>query len=249
LKARKKFLAIVSTVALAAGISMIAAPVAHAAPVPPTNNANDTVECNDIIGKIKFAVPLVLGGTTPNQVTISIKSTDCTSTGLGLYDIGTNPGGIAIKSMSAKGVLASANNDCLGLQGLSSGVSGDVTMKWSMKPQTPKVTNTSSTMTISESWGGEFNDGGVTSPATASGPWAHHNAWFAVGGTGSGRPLGSAESLTAAPAVTGGFTGGDGGATTLFMGASVESTGTLFNACLGTGLKGMTFSVGYINLK
>src|SRR5262249_11157786 len=119
LKVRKKFLAIVGTVALAAGISAVAAPSAHAAGPPPHDASNDTVQCNDIIGKIKFSVPLTLGGTTANQVTLSVKSDDCSSPSAGVYDPNTNPNGISIKSFASKGILNSATNDCLGLQGLS----------------------------------------------------------------------------------------------------------------------------------
>jgi hypothetical protein len=259
LRTRKKFLAIVSTVTLVAGISIVAASPAHAA-LPKHDASNDTVECFDIIGKIKFLVPLTLGGTTPNQVTLSIKSLNCVSPSAGVYDANTNPTGIAIKQMSAKGILNSTQNDCLGLSGLSSGTSGNVTMKWSMVSGTPGLLlpNNTTTLGVTQTWGGQFNDGGATSPATASAPWTGTYGWFAIGTAGSGRPVGTIdpdgagpgtpEQYTTAPTVSGAFTGGTSGANTIFQGATVESSGTLANACFGLGIKGITFSIGYVKL-
>jgi hypothetical protein len=249
LRTRKKFLAIVSTVTLVAGISIVAAAPAHAA-LPKHNAANDTLKCDDIIGKIKFGIPLVLGGTSANTVTLSIKSLSCASPSAGVYDAITNPTGISVKQMSAKGILNSTTNDCTGLQGLSTGTSGTVPMKYSMNSGTPALDNPkTSDLAVTQTWGGQFNDGGVTSPATASAPWVGNYGWFAIGTAASGRTLGSSELYTTAPSITGAFTGGDGGATTIFQGATVESSGTLFNACFTTGIKGITFSIGSVTLQ
>jgi hypothetical protein len=234
--------AIAATVALAAGLSVVASP-ADAAPLPLHDNSNETVQCNDVIGKIKFQVPLVLGGATPNNVTFTFKSYDCINLDAGVYDASVNPTGTSIKGMSGKGIVTSPTNDCLGLNGLSS-ISGSVPLKWTTNPQTPKLTQTSSTLSITSTWGGQFNDGGVTSPSTASNSWGANYAYFAIGGPASSRPLGSGESFTANPTVTGGFTGGNNGNGTTFMGTSAESSGTAAARCFSTGLKGIQFGIG-----
>jgi hypothetical protein len=229
---------------MAAGFTLAAMPAAHAAPII-HNVDNNSVTCNEAIGKIKFGVPLVLGGTTPNTVTIGIKSTDCVDNTAGVYDATTNPSGNALKGMSSKGVLNSTNNDCLGLQGLSTGTTGSIVLKWSAVPQTPKLNVTSSTFTVTQTWAGTFNDGGVTSGAANGDGWGAQYGYFAVGGPGSGRVLGSGESYTTNPSVTGAYKGPSGnGSNTKFEGATRQSVGSAAAACFSGGVKGIEFGIG-----
>ena len=245
MRIRKKFLAVASTVALAAGLgAVVAAPVAHAAAPPPIDVSNDRVQCNDVIGKVKFSVPLTLNGTTPNQVTISIKSDDCTD---------LDNANVSLKGGASKGILNAANNNCLGLQGLSTGTSGSLGVKWSVNTGTPKITNGgtpgASTFTISQTWGGTYNDGGQTSPAAASDSWGGEYGFFAIGGPTSGLPLGTTQSYTTNPSISGAFTGGDGGANSIFQGSTTQTTGALGVACLTVGIKGITFGIGGFTFK
>jgi hypothetical protein len=257
---RKRSLAIATTAALA-GLSVIAVPAAHAAGPAKHDASNDKVTCNDVMGKIKFGIPLTVGGTTPNTITLTIKSDDCTDTTAGIYDPVGNPTGVSIKSAAAKGVLNSTNNDCFGLQGLSTGTSGAITASWAMNSATPALlsaptatppVSNKTTLNITQEWGGTFNDGGSTSPASASDSWGGTYGFFAIGSSTSGLPIGTVNSgtppdhqhYTTAPSITGAFTGGNGGATTMFQGVTQQSKGSLGVACLTTGIKGIDFGLG-----
>jgi hypothetical protein len=229
---------------MAAGFTLAAMPAAHAAPII-HNVDNNSVTCNEAIGKVKFGIPLVLGGTQPNTVSISIKSTDCVDNTAGVYDATTNPSGNALKGMSSKGVLNSTNNDCLGLQGLSTGTTGPIELKWTTVAGTPKLNNAKSTFTVSQTWAGTFNDGGVTSDNLDSDHWGAQYGYFAVGGATSGRPLGTGESYTSNPSVSGAYRGPSGdGHNTQFAGVTQQSIATAAAACFSGGVKGITFAIG-----
>jgi hypothetical protein len=236
-KLRTKVLALASTLALVAGLAAISATSAGAA-LPKVDVSNETVTCNDIIGKIKFSVPLFLGGTTPNQVSLTIKTGDC-STSLGTYDASSNPGGVTIKSATTKGIIASSTNDCLGLSGLSSGftVVDDINTSWSTVAGTPGLLQTKSTLTFTNSFGGVF--GGATPTRAADDiSWGSEYGLFLIG-------TDAAHGSTAAPGVTGAFTGGTGGADTTFDGTTAQSSGDLATQCFGiTGIKGIQFGIG-----
>jgi hypothetical protein len=244
---RSKVLAGATTVALAMGVAAYAVSPAGAA-LAKHDAANDAVTCNDLIGKIKFSVPLHLGGTTPNSITVSIKSDDCTDTTAGVYDANTNPGGVSLKQASGKGILAAPNNDCLSLSNsLSTGTSGAVNISWSTNTGTPGLTNSKSTFTISQDWAGTYNDGGQGSPATARDSWGAQYGWFAIGNAVSGRSFGAIEQPTSNPSMSAGsaFSGGDSGHNSWFNGTTNQTAAALGNACLGaTGIKGITFGIG-----
>jgi hypothetical protein len=232
------------------GVAAYAVPSAGAA-LAKHDAANDAVDCNDLIGKIKFSVPLHLGGTTPNSITVTVKSDDCTDTTAGVYDPTTNPGGVSLKQASGKGILSAPNNDCLSLaNSLSTATSGNVNIAWSTNTGTPGLLNSKSTFTISQDWAGTFNDGGQGSPASASDSWGGQFGWFAIGTAVSGRSFGAIEQPTTAPSMTGAFTGGDGGAKSWFNGTTNQTAAALGNACLGTaGIKGITFGIGGFTFK
>jgi len=247
----KRVLAAASSLALVGSVAIgFSQSGAGAAALPKHDAANDVATCNDILGGIKFSVPLHLGGTTPNNVSISVKSGDCTDVTAGLYDVSLNPGGVTLKAYSAKGVLASATNDCLGLQGLSTATSGTIAGKYTTVSGTPGLLNAASSLTVSQTWGGTFNDGGVTSPSSDSDSWGGQYGFFSIGAAGSGNALGSGQSNTSQPTVTGAFTGGDAGHKTTFNASTAASSGDLGTQCFSAaGIKGITFGIGGFTTK
>jgi hypothetical protein len=242
-----------AAVALAFGLTAITAGPASAA-LPKHDASNDAVTCNDLIGKIKFSVPLTLGGTSANQITLTVKSDDCTDTTAGVYDASTNPGGVSLKSGAGKGILNSTTNDCLGLQGLSTGVTGNVFISWATLPGTPALNNTApvsshSTFAITQDWGGTYNDGGQTSPTASSDSWGAEYGFFAIGGATSGLPKGATQSNTTNPTMTGAFTGGDSGHNSEFQGNTNQTTAAIGAECLAGAVKGITFGIGGFTFK
>jgi hypothetical protein len=247
---RSKFLALTGSLAVVSAFAFT--PVASATAPVVVDVSNHSVTCNDIIGSIGFSTPLTLTGPTTgsNTITIKIKSDDCTDT----TSTATCPSDcahtISLKGSSAAGTLTSTNgSNCVGLSGLGTS-SGDVAMKWTTNAKSAdglntlaKITPTASTFHITQSWGGEYNDGGSTSPSSASDSWGGIYGFFAVGAAGSGMPKGSSQSYTTAPTVTGAFTGGDSGHKSTFQGALNQSIGGFITAC-GKGLKKATFAIG-----
>jgi hypothetical protein len=250
-KLSKRALAAAGSLALVGGVGFGVFATSASAVAPPKHDAtNDAVTCNDAIGSIKFSTALHLGGTTPNTITIAVKSADCTDTTAGIYNKTTNPTGVSLKSVADSGKLTSSTNDCLGLSGLSTSTSGSIPGTWAVNPGTPALTNTKSTLTVTQTWGGTFNDGGVTSPSSDSDSWGAEYGFFSIGTVASGNALGSGQSATTAPSVTGSFTGGDSGHKTSFDAATAQSEGDLATQCFSaTGIKGITFSIGGFTLK
>lgn len=229
---KTKLFAIAGTVALA-GSLVVAGTQSAGAALAKVDVTNHSVTCNDIIGKIKFTTPLTLGGTTANQVTVSIKSGDCIDNTVGPYDAGTNPGGVTLKGYSGKGILNSSNNDCLGLSGFSTGTSGSIAGKFLTASGTPGLVNGANTIAVTQTYGGTFNDGGTTSPASDSDSWGAEYGLFEIG-TSFG---------TTAPTVTGAYSDG-GGANLAFAGNTAQSQGDLATQCFTTGIKGIQFGIG-----
>jgi hypothetical protein len=235
LRIKTKLAAIAGTIAIAGGLAAVATP-AGAAPLPKVDASSHSVTCNDLIGKIKFGIPLHLGGTSANTVTVSVKSSDCVDNTAGAYDPTLNPTGVSLKGFSSKGVLNSSNNDCLGLSGLSTGTSGAIAGKFTTNPQTPGLVNATNTINVTQTYGGTFNDGGTTSPASDSDSWGGQYGLFQIG----------ADSFmpTTAPVVTGAYNNG-GGANLQFDGTTAQSQGTLATQCFSTaGIKGIQFGIG-----
>jgi len=166
---KTKLVAGTSALVLVGSLAVAAAPGAGAAAVK-INTQGDSVTCNDILGKIKFAVPLHLSGTAANQITVSIKSLDCTDNNLGVFDPDVNPGGLSLKSVSQKGILTSSNNDCLGLSGLSTSTSGQIIGSWATNAGTPGLDTISkkSTIGVTQTFGGTFNATAGVIPAAWS---------------------------------------------------------------------------------
>jgi len=249
-KISKRALAIASSLALVSSVAVAAFETSAGAALAKHDASSDVVTCGDTVGKITFTTALHLGGTFANTVTISVKSADCTDTTSGIYNKTTNPGGVSLKSVSDAGKLNSTNNDCLGLQGLSTGTSGNVIGTWATNPGTPALLNTKSTLTISQTWGGTFGDGGVTSPSSDSDSWGGQYGFFSIGASGSGNAIGSGQSNTSAPTVSGSFTGGDSGHKTIFNANTTQSVGELGTLCFSaTGIKSISFGIGGFTLK
>jgi len=233
LRLNKKLLATAGTLALAGGLTAAAVGTAGAA-APKIDVTTRSVTCNDILGKIKFSIPLTLGGTTANQVTLGIKSGDCVDNDLGAYDPTLNSTGVTLKNYAAKGILNSTTNDCQGLQGLSGGTSGDVVGKFATMPGTSKLLNAVNTLGVTQTYGGTFNDGATTNDTLT---WGSQYGFFHIGaGTGN-------VSSTTPPVVTGAYSN-DGGATFEFSGTTAQSSGSLAVACFTTGIKGIQFGIG-----
>jgi len=246
----KRALAIASSLALVSSVAVAAFETSAGAALAKHDASNDKVTCNDTVGKIAFTTALHLGGTFANTVTIAIKSGDCTDTTAGIYNKTTNPTGVSLKSVADSGKLFSSNNDCLGLSGLSVSTSGNVIGTWATNTGTPALLNTKSTLTINQTWGGTFNDGGQTSPASDSDSWGGTYGFFAFGSATSGNTIGAAQSNTTAPSVAGSFTGGDSGHKSFFNAATSQSTGELGALCFSTaGIKSIVFGIGGFTLQ
>jgi len=247
----KRALAIAGSLALVGSVAVGAfETTAGAVALPKHDASNDKVTCNDTVGKIVFSTALHLGGTTPNTITLTAKSQDCTDTTAGIYNKTTNPTGVSLKSVAFSGKLTSSNNDCLGLQGLSTSTSGSVPGAWATNPSTPALLNTKSTLTVTQTWGGTFNDGGVTSPSSDSDSWGGTYGFFAIGSAASGNAVGSGQSFTTAPTVTGSFTGGNSGHTSTFNANTSQSEGELGTLCFSAaGIKTIAFGIGGVTLQ
>jgi len=249
-KISKRALAIASSLALVSSVAVAAFETSAGAALAKHDAANDVVTCGDTVGKIVFTTALHLGGTSPNTITLSVKSGDCTDTTSGIYNQTTNPTGVSLKSVADTGKLTSSNNDCLGLSGLSTSTSGNVIGAWATNTGTPALLNTHSTLAITQTWGGVFGDGGSTSPASDSDSWGGTYGFFSIGASGSGNALGSGQSNTTAPTVTGSFTGGDSGHKTIFNANTTQSEGELATLCFSaTGIKTIAFGIGGFTLK
>ena len=240
MRLNKKLIATAGTLAVAGGLTAAAAGSAYAPPAPKIDASTHTVTCNDILGKIKFGIPLTLGGTTANTVTIAIKSGDCVDTSNGAWDTSLNPTGTTLKSYAAKGVLGSTTNDCQGLQGLSTGTSGSVFGKFATMPATGKLLDATNTLGVTQTYGGTFNDGG-TSVGTGTSDvlsWGSQYGFFHIG------PAVGATLATTAPTVSGAYSDGGDGTNFTFNGTTAQSSGSLAVACFTTGIKGIQFGIG-----
>lgn len=214
---KSKMVAVAGVITTAVAMSM--APATAATPVVDVSNHH--VVCDGVTGSMKFSVPLTLGGTSANQISIKLVADGCSD---------TDDGSLVLAPAKIAGTLNSNTSDCAGLVGLSTGTTGSVTASWKTAKTSPaKITPTSSTETITQNFGGTFS-----------------NPWGVGGGYGLFQ-IGTAYG-TAAPSVTGAFTGGDGGASSEFAGTTGQSTSGILSQCISGGLKAITFGIGYTTL-
>ena len=210
-----------SLIAAASALALVAALAAPAgAATPPTNVANDTIDCHSIVGTLKFVPTLTSGGTMTGHTTVKAALTDCATTGLS----NTGTTATTIISGSAAGTITSSTNDCAGLSGLSTASSGNLITKWKTLSGAPKITPTASTLAVTQTNGTDFS----------TDSWNGDYGEFQIG-TAYG---------TTAPTVTGAFTGGhtNRAATDATVGQTI--TGAAIQCLLLGGIKALNFGIG-----
>jgi hypothetical protein len=218
--------AVAAVVPLAGWFAFVPAASAGA---PPYDNSQDTVVCQTVTkGIIKVTPPLITPGTaTPTTLTISGTLGGCSSP--------SNPNLVFPEGKSKfKGTISSTTNDCTSLAGPTSG-SGTVTFTWSGSDSVSLGAFGQKTSTLSLPTGAAV--GGIFS--TTSQPTALYGQF--VVGPGNG--------VAVAPAVTGGFQGGNGGATSNAAIVTVQSVLSLTPLCSGKGIKQLNIATGAIELQ
>ena len=184
------------------------------------DNSNDTVHCETVTkGAIKFAPALSNTGAVATVIKISGTLGGCSSA--------SNPTLVFPEGKSKfKGLLNAATNNCAALAGPST-TNGTLTFSWGVAA--PGVTQKVSTVTIP-------SGGSVGSFAAIGGG--------SYGVFGLGAPQGGA-----ALSVTGGFTGGNGGATSGGYVVTQQSVASILSYCGSlTGLKAINIGVSQIDL-
>ncbi len=197
---------------------------------PPYDNSNDTVTCGTILkGAIKPKPVLTLTGAVPSVFAISGTLSGCSSP--------SNPNLVFPEGKSKfKGTINAPNNNCLSLAG-SSTATGTLTITWGA--------------TDSVSGAGMLNKSSVvTIPSMGS----TGNFVVVAGDQHGSFDLGTPVALS----VTGGFTGGNGGATSTASVITTESVVSILRACdttaappaiPGKGVKQITIGVGGLTLQ
>lgn len=191
------------------------------------DNSNDTVHCETITkGSLKFKP--ALNNTDQGAALIKVSGT------LGACKSASHPALVFPEGKSKfKGVLNSPTSGCLGLLG-PSGASGDIFFTFSATDGVggPGLLFKTSTVTLT-------SGDAVGGLATIGGG--------AYGQFGLGTPNGGG-----ALAVSGGFTGGDGGATSGALIFTQQAGDTLATFCALTpplGIKAINIGVGQIDLQ
>jgi len=214
-----------------AGFALVAASPAGA--VTTFAVGNDHATCNTLSGTIKFTSHLKNSGpTTGNQTTTATLAL------AGCFD--DDKGTVKMFKGTTKAVLHSTNGwNCAGLLGPtnSNGTSDIVWVPAAGQAFTPKITvgtvqKMASHVSFSQVSGGTF-----TVPA-ANNPWNASYGFFAIGAAYATAPL----------AVTGEFTGGDGGATSWFAGTTQQDIGNILTTCGSTaGVATLNFGIGAVH--
>jgi hypothetical protein len=193
------------------------------AAAPPVDVSNNTVTCNTINkGVIKAKPPLVTGGSVPTVFSIAGKLAGCS----------TDASGVVINDFksSFKGTISAPSNDCGALLGPST-ATGQIIIKWNT---TPKITPSTSTIDISS--------GDLTTGVFSSG-WGGAYGYFGLGV--NPRPSGTAGTPLA---VSGAFTGGDGGASSTADAVTQEDIAVILGQCSANGVKALNIGIGQIQL-
>ena len=226
---KRELLVTASVMAVLGGLAGVTASSVGAAGPPAQDVTHDSVQCDQVTGKISFATPLQDGGTAAATAQVRLKVSDCTDDAV--------PSGV-VRGATVIGTLTLANNDCANLfSGLQSWT-GNLTANW--KPAAGvKLTTKQSTITLSQVNGAVFGSGVPTGDNTT---WTGEYGLVQVGTDAN-------QGATAAPTVTGDFTGGDGGAGSTFDLTTNETANNLQNACGSTkGLKQLTAGIGSLSL-
>ena len=188
------------------------------------DTSNETVQCN-ILQKtaIKASPALILGGTQPTTLKLKGKLAGCTS----------SAGGFTIpdSKSTVSAVLSLPSNDCSALiTGLPA--SGSIIIKWKASA---KIAPAVSTITV---------DNQDLTAGLFSAPWSVSYGYLGLGV--NSRPNGTPGT---ALAVSGAFTGGDGGSTSTAALVTQEDLNNFFdNHCFLTGLAAFNIGIGQVHL-
>jgi hypothetical protein len=218
---------------------------ASAVPPPAIDVSQHRVTCDSLVGTIKFATPLVPGGTSANTITIKATLDGCDD----LDDVATEAANtVSLKASKLKGDLNSTTNDCQGLVGLSTGTTGSTAISWKTNPkelgtglQYPKIYDSLSG--VGPPWKPTSNISVTqTFGATYSATWGASYGMFQIGAD-------AAHGNTTPPVVTGAFRGpSNNGAGTTFDGTTGQSSTALALACFAKGIKLINFGIGTVHV-
>ena len=203
-----------------------------AAGVAPVDNSQDTVVCTTVTkGIIKASPPLVIpGAAVPTTLSISGTLGGCSSP--------SRPSLVFPEGKSKfKGTITGTTDSCTALAGPTTGT-GTITFSWGATDTGTGGTGgglAQKTSTLSLPTGGAVG-GTFTSPTQ---PAAQYGQFV----------IGTANGVGAAPAVSGGFQGGDGGATSAATVVTTQSIGTALSFCVGKGIKQLNMGTGAIALQ
>lgn len=233
MKRHTKSLAAVSAVALLGLLGAGTLDRADAAPPPPIDVTNHRVVCDTLVGKLKFSAPLVIGGTTPNTISISATLDGC---------VDQTDSNVQLKATKLKGTLSSNTNDCLSLVGPTS-VTGTVQVKWKTVAGAPKIDDDDPTVAgaVSDITVSQANGATYAAPSSWGNGAASGYGLFQIGAD-------AAHGNTIPPSVDHAFQGTDGGLTSTFDGTTGESVNAIFAKCLSTGVKQLNFGIGALYL-
>jgi hypothetical protein len=229
-------------VPLGIGLGSITSGGPAAGATPKFDNSTDTVNCGSFSGKITITPALVVGGTTPTTVVVKGTLNGCSDATGKVSGSSTSD---TLFTGKVSGTLTGANNNLTSLIGCSA-TTGTLTVKWkadyfdtSLSPSLEKLQYTSTTVSLSQIFGGTFTPGS---------PFGTHN--MTTPGFGSFE-IGAAATANgcAAPTYTtpGAFLGSDSGASSssfavtsqdilaILNGQTTNSTGTESTIGLGIG--------------
>ena len=206
--------------------SLLLAPLFVGAAQAQVDVSNGSVTCNTIVkASLKASPALVLGGMA-GETTIKVKGV--------LGGCSSNDTAVSFPDNKSKfkGALTIPTNDCLGLVMLNL-TSASLEVKWKMNE---KTNLNASTITIDQS---DATAGIYTTP------WNTGHAYVGLGV--NDRPSGMPGT---ALAVSGAFTGGDGGAQSTVDLISAQDLQTIIAACqTATGVKQVDLGIGQIHLQ
>jgi len=241
---KRALVAMAGTLAIGGSMLGIAVHSAGAAAPPPVNAANDTITCNTVIAKLSFNPALTSTGATSGaeNVSVSGKVAGCTTSAATTVTGGTFSTKDPVTKIDVP-LVSDGGSNCLSLAGLHN-LTGNLNFKWSTATGAPKLVNNQSIVGTNHFVGNVLslhtaNGGGVAQNGTDN-QWDAQYGEFQLGVTQTGNPM----------SVTGSFTGGNGGATSVSRQATQLDVGALLGtACTTKGSKSATIGIGYVTLQ
>jgi hypothetical protein len=190
----------------------------------PVDVSNASVTCNTLVkASLKASPALVNGGTVPTTIKVKGVLAGCSSPDAAV--------GFPEFKSKFSGAISLSSNDCSGLIAPSVS-SASITVKWNM---VPKGAPNQSVITIDA---GDLT-GGLLTPG-----WGGVYAYLGLGV--NPRPSGMPGT---ALAVSGAFTGGDGGVQSTADLVSQEDVALVFQLCSTTGVKALDLGIGQLHLE